>query len=253
MLRPDWSVITTLGARAALAGRMAARSGLLDKWSHALARDEDQVWQSVLCGWVAEGQPPTVHEIAVQTGIGSLRVAALLRNLQLRDLVGLEPDSGAIRHAYPFTVSASGHRVELGRHTLNALCAVDALGAGDMCRMDIAIDARCRSCGESVRVETVLEGRRLGRMEPERAVVWYDFAYEDSAASSCCQAIAFFCSEQHLREWLGLQRTPRAGARLAMDEALELGRAIFGPVFAIAPVEPSSVGVPPETSEGERK
>ena len=100
---------------------------------------------------------------------------------------------------------------------------------------------------------TGLEGRRLKCVEPHDAVVWYDFAYKDSAASSCCQAIAFFCSDEHLQEWLALQRVPRAGVRLAMDEALELGRGIFGPVLTPGPVEQPWVSAPPETCEAERK
>lgn len=61
--------------------------------------------------------------------------------------------------------------------------------------------------------------------------MWYDFAYRGSACASCCPAIAFFCADEHLRRWLEAETPRRQGARLATDEALELGRAIFGPVL----------------------
>lgn len=231
VLRPDWSAVTTAAARKALSGRMSARAGLVDKWSHALHRDEDLVWRTVLQRYAALGRPPSTSEIAKETGIACERVGALLRKLQLRDLVGLENGSDAIRHAYPFTESATGHQVELGGRVLNALCAIDALGVGEMYQIDIKVQARCRSCGALISVETTHDGRALKSVAPPEAIVWYDFAYGENAASSCCPSIAFFCSDEHLQRWLDAQEPARVGARLSMDEALELGRAIFAPIL----------------------
>jgi alkylmercury lyase len=36
VFRPDWSAVTRPPARHALTGRMAARAGLLDRWSYRL-------------------------------------------------------------------------------------------------------------------------------------------------------------------------------------------------------------------------
>ena len=231
VMRPDWAAVTTPAARKALNGRMSARAGLLDKWSQALDRDEDLVWQTVLHSYAASGRPPHADEIAHRTAITRDRVGALLRKLQLRDLVGLETGSDTIRHAYPFTELTTGHLVEVRGHFLNALCAIDALGVGEMYRTDIRIQAQCRSCSEVIRVATADEGRALRSVAPAQSVVWYDFAYSESAASSCCPLIAFFCSDEHLQRWLDGQEPARAGARLSMNEALELGRAIFAPIL----------------------
>jgi hypothetical protein len=62
-------------------------------------------------------------------------------------------------------------------------------------------------------------------------MVWYDFAYDGSAAASCCPSIAFFCSPSHLQLWQEASTNSRAGVRLSMGEALEVGRAIFGSVL----------------------
>ena len=230
--RPDWSAVTTPAARQALAGRSAARSGLLDMWSHALEVSEDIVWRTVLRLYAAQGRPPNVDEIAAAGGIDGSRVSAPLRKLQLRDLVGLKAGSDAIWLAYPFTEHATGHRVELNGHVLNALCAIDALGVAAMYRTDVTVESPCRSCGETIRVTTADTGRALRSLSHPGAVVWYDLAYTDSAAVSCCPAIAFFCSDGHLKRWLDSQAVQRTGARLDMSEALELGRAIFGPVLS---------------------
>jgi len=67
--RPDWSAVTKPAARQALAGRRAARSGLLDMWSHALEASEDIVWRTVLLFHSAQRRPPNVAEIAAAAGI----------------------------------------------------------------------------------------------------------------------------------------------------------------------------------------
>jgi hypothetical protein len=77
-------------------------------------------------------------------------------------------------------------------------------------------------------------GRELSYARPADAVVWYDLAYSDAAATSCCPSIGFFCCDEHLRQWLDAQTLSRAGCRLALDEALEVGRALFEPVLALS-------------------
>jgi len=79
------------------------------------------------------------------SGISPQRVATILRTLQSYDLVALDQACEQIRLAYPFTESATGHRVELNGHTLHALCAIDALGVADMYGADVAIIAEISS------------------------------------------------------------------------------------------------------------
>lgn len=234
VLRPDWLSVTTAAARQALRGRAIARAGLLDRWSHALEADEDLVWRSVLQLYADIARPPRPDEIEVATDIPQDRVRALLDELARRDLLGLEPGTGAIRYAYPFTQMRTEHRAELRGQVLDAMCAIDALGVGAMYRADISVESACRLCGEPIRVVTAAEGRSLCSTAPADAVVWYDFAYDGAAAASCCPRIAFFCARAHLQRWLDAQKPHRDGIMLAMDEALEVGRAIFGSVLEVS-------------------
>lgn len=87
--RPDWSAATTPAARHALSGRMAARTGLLDKWSQALEPNEDLVWRMALDLYAENGRPPSVSEIASYLDISDECVLVILRKLQLRDRVGM--------------------------------------------------------------------------------------------------------------------------------------------------------------------
>ncbi len=232
VMRPDWSVVTTSAARRALHGRVAGRTGLLEHWSKPLDADADQVWQTLLRLFVRSGRPPRVTEIAAETKLPWDRVAAVLHELERRDLIGLKPGTDVIRFAYPWTTSPSGHRVALGGHALWALCAIDALAAARMYRTDASIDSACTFCANKIYVATALHGRALRTMSPPEGVVWYDFAFAGCAAASCCPSIVFFCSDDHLEAWLS-SRSPRAeGVRLSMVEALEVGGAIFGPVLS---------------------
>jgi hypothetical protein len=103
---------------------------------------------------------------------------------------------------------------------------------------DAKVSSQCRHCGETIYATTTDEGRSIETVRPSSAVVWYDFAYDGCAASSSCPSIAFFCSPDHLSQWRALQTSRRNGAQLTMDEALELARAMFGPVL----VEPEMTG-----------
>lgn len=158
-----------------------------------------------------------------------------LNQLQIRDLIGLEPGTGVIRYAYPFTQAETGHCIEVGGRTLRALCAIDALGAGAMSRTDVSVESSCRLCGERVHVTTAGEGSVVRSATPDSVVVWYDFAYDGSAADSCCPTIAFFCSNEHLRRWLDDKMQHHKGIILTVNEALEVGRAVFSPVLLESP------------------
>jgi len=77
-------------------------------------------------------------------------------------------------------------------------------------------------------------GKCLSYCRPVESVVWYDLAYSQTAAASCCPAIAFFCSDEHLGQWLLNQNPKRISCSLTPDEGLEVGRALFEPVLATA-------------------
>lgn len=142
------------------------------------------------------GRPPRPSEVAAETGVEPDRVKALLRKLQLRDLIGLEPGTDAIRYAYPFTEAASGHKVELRGHLLYALCAIDALGVGAMYRTDITVVSPCRACGETKRREIELLQRQITLV--------------DASVARRGEALAVLRAEQELR---------RPGVDLASGEA----------------------------------
>lgn len=170
-------------------------------------------------------------EIGEVVELSGEQVRAHIADLQAHDLLGMDKSATAIAYAYPFAGSQTEHRSSFVAEIF-MLCAIDALGIGGMFRTETAIHSRCRTCGISIEIRTADAGKSLAYATPGEAVVWYDLAYAESAAVSCCPSIAFFCSDGELQRWLRAQSPQPEGYRLALDEALELGRALFEPLLA---------------------
>lgn len=232
--RPDWSVLTKPAACAALKGRNRSRSGLCEKWSQPLEATQDLVWRTVLELFATFGRPPHLAEIGREIDFSEENIRMLVADLQGHDLLATDKSANMIVYAYPFTAHDTEHRVELRGREIHAVCAIDALGVAGMLRTDAAIESSCRACGTRIEIGTAQAGKSLDYGRPGDAVVWYDLAYSESATASCCPSIAFFCSDADLQRWLIAQSSQREGYRLTLDEALEVGRALFEPVLATA-------------------
>jgi mercury(II) reductase len=226
---PDWSVVSSPMVKEALLA-MVGSGHVLNRWSGYEAAT-DRVRVALLQLYAERGRAPTPSALAKRAGLSEEVVRPLLEELRRRDLVVLDGDM--IVGAYPFTDRDTGHRITLDGHTLTAMCAVDALGIGAMTDRDIAIASRCRYCGAPVRITTQDRGRALADAEPTTAVVWLSVRYEGGcAARSLCTATSFFCSDDHLTVWRRELPADDPGFRLSIEEALEAGRAIFGPSLA---------------------
>lgn len=226
---PDWSVVTSPAVRNALQA-MAGSDHVLNRWS-GYGPAADRVRVALLQLYAEDGPAPVRSALAERAELSETAIRPLLADLRRRDLVVL--DDERIVGAYPFTDRDTGHRVTLGRRVVNAMCAVDALGIGAMTDRDIAIASPCRHCGAPIRISTRERGRALSDVEPSTAVMWLSVRYEGGcAASSLCAITAFFCSDEHLSAWRSGPSANQPGFRLAIEEGLEAGRALFGPSLA---------------------
>ena len=232
---PDWSVVSSPAAEAALAAIFDA-FGVAARWS-GRTKEEDRVHRALLRAWGRHGRAPEIGEVAADTKLPPDVVSAMLGRLRERDLVVLDEAGDTIVGAYPFSGRDTGHRVRVGERWLNAMCAIDALGVGAMYGNDTRIESRCRACDATIRIETRGGGVQLGAIAPEGALVWSGVSYEDGcAATSLCTVIAFFCSEEHLEAWREENEPETQGYTLSLDEGLQVGRAIFVPLLASATV-----------------
>ena len=227
---PDWTAVASPSAEDALTAILSAFD-LARRWG-GYDEEEDRVRRMVIEGLAALDHGPDTGWLATRTGVEPGRVAALLDRLVSRDLVVRASDSDAIIGAYPLTTRPTEHRVRLGNRVVHAMCAIDALGAGAMFGADVAIESRCRACGAAIRIATRNLGTALDQVEPRSTVVWSGIRYEGAcAATSLCTVIAFFCSGGHLAAWRQANHPDATGHRLAVDEAMQVGRALFAPVL----------------------
>ncbi len=228
---PDWSAVSSATARETVLAIFEA-FGIESRWSDR-APAEDRVHMALLELYGKSGRAPGIGELAQRTAMTPETVRALLGNLAARDLVVLDDSGATILGAYPLTERDTDHRVRLGSRTLNAMCAIDALGTGAMFGRDVEIQSRCRNCGESIELTTRERGTGLAAVSPSTAVVWSGIRYEGGcAATSLCTVIAFFCCDAHMESWRATNHPDELGFRLSMDEALQAGRAIFEPMLA---------------------
>jgi mercuric reductase len=223
---PDWRRVTCAAAREALEGIVAA--GCHGERFDRLGIEEAQVLAAVLHLYAEFGRPPSTAEIAESTGLSEPEADKVLAGLHRRDLL-LRDGDGAISGAYPFTGSRTGHSVAFpgsGRR-LNAMCAIDALGAGAMCRSDAIVQSACRACGSALVVATRKGGMALGDVRPEETVIWAGFTRScGCAADSLCTQLIGFCSDRHLNEWCK-SAAAGDGRRLTVAEAFQVAKALF--------------------------
>ena len=227
---PDWSVVTSDAVVEALTAFFDAFD-LVRRWS-AIGEVEDRLRRVILEHYGATGGPPSARQMSSASGLAPDALGGVLAGLEARDMVLLD-DGGGVAGAYPFIEADTAHRVTLGGHTINTMCAIDALGVGAMYDRDVAIASRCLECGGPVRIETRERGAALKGYTPARTVVWLGTGYAGGcAAKSACKTMAFFCSDDHLASWR--EDGGGEGFRLSIDEGLQAGRALFQPLLAPA-------------------
>lgn len=104
------------------------------------------------------GRAPTTAEAAEATGTTAEDVRAGWRRLHDEHALVLEPGSGEIRMANPFSAVPTGYRVEAAGHWWYANCAWDAFGVCAALGTDGTIESSCPDCGEAISV--VVRDRR---------------------------------------------------------------------------------------------
>jgi Alkylmercury lyase len=222
---PDWTVVTDPAARQAIDGILSA--GHYDSRFGGIDPGPARVLVHLLRLYARLGHAPMIDDIAGEAGVATSDVKRRLADLRMRDLVLLDPAGDTILGAYPFTEAATGHSITFagtGR-TLATMCAIDALGAGAMCRDDVTIRSVCRACGGDVVARTRRGGMALGQIEPTGAVAWVGLRQScGCAADTLCTELLLFCSDEHLVRW---NKGRSHGHRLTPEEAFQVGKALF--------------------------
>ena len=191
-----------------------------------LSPGERDLYDWILAAFAA-ATPPTPAALADAASTLSVDVERALATFAREDLVHRDPATGAILVAYPFSGTARGHRVRIdGKHEVDAMCAIDALGISPMLGRQIEISSRDQLTGAEVWVR--LDPAEGAWWEPQTAVVLDGCVATDGPSfRTCCAELSFFESGESALGYL-LANPEVSGRAIPMPEAIEFGRSIFG-------------------------
>jgi alkylmercury lyase-like protein len=193
-----------------------------------LNREQRQLYDWILQRF-AQAAPPPRAQLAEKARTLGLEPGDALATLAHEDLVHTDED-GDVSVAYPFSARPRGHRVAIdGGATVEAMCAIDALGIAAMLDKPVEIVSHDPITGNEISLRVRL--REDARWNPETAVVLAgSSSCEGPSYCGCCDVLNFFetaeTAEQYLRE-----NNAVAGMPVSIPEAIEAGRAIFGDVL----------------------
>jgi hypothetical protein len=102
---------------------------------------------------VRQGRAPTSDEVADASGSTRDGVRSGWQRLHDAHALVLEPSTGEIRMANPFSAIPTAYRVQAGGRWWYANCAWDAFGIPAALHVDGRIETSCPDCGEPIAVE----------------------------------------------------------------------------------------------------
>jgi hypothetical protein len=172
-----------------------------------LSRADRTVRLAVYRTFASQGQPPSVAELAAQTGLPGAEVRAALRHLHQAHAIVLTPAGDAVRMAHPFSAAPMGFVVTAegqgpagyaGDRMWWGGCAWDSFGIGAALGEPVTIRTLCPGCGRTLELDASQAeppGQDLAVHLPRPARRWWDDVV------GTCQNIRLFCSPAHVDAW----------------------------------------------------
>lgn len=187
---------------------------------------ERRLYHAILRAFPARGGPPDLAWIAAEARTLGQEPAAAIAALVAKDVLQVDPATGVITAAYPFSGVPTPHRVTIaGGRTVYAMCAIDALGIPFMLGLDATVESADPVSGELVRI---FIGDGVATWAPETARVVVGCAEGDGPTSAVlCPTINFFASVD-TAEAYAAAHPEIEGRILEQGAAVESGRCSFG-------------------------
>lgn len=165
-----------------------------------LSPSEKNLHQAILLSLAKRGEPPTHNEMA---GIlGKEKVASALHTLGTLDLVVLNATGTEVVGAYPLTTEVTPHQLNIGTHSLYAMCALDAVSVAPMFATEVKIASHCHVSGASVQIQ--MHGSEVIASNPNGVMIGIRWQMPSSvAAHSMCTEMVFLKDINTTRQWQG--------------------------------------------------
>ncbi len=104
---------------------------------------------------MSRGQPPTLAETASGLSASTDEIQASFQRLAAAHLLVLQPESGEILMATPFSAVPTTFRVETEAFSSYGNCIWDALGIPALLKQDARIRSACPDCGMALDLSIV--------------------------------------------------------------------------------------------------
>lgn len=178
---------------------------------------------SIYEGFIRDGRPPSLTELAEFVGLDEAAVLASLRSLAEGRAIILSRDGTRIVAAPPFSAVPTNFWVRTERGRFWGFCAWEALGIAAELKVDADIETRSGAEGVPLQVQV-----RSGAVEPSDACMhiavprndwWKDVTYT-------CGTIMFFRNAGEVDQWSARHGLPR-GAVLSLEQSWILAQDWF--------------------------
>ncbi|NNF96434.1 MAG: hypothetical protein HKM94_05865 [Halobacteria archaeon] len=157
-------------------------------------------------------------------------VAEAFQILAQNDLIVLDVERQMIMGAYPLTYEVTPHVVEVTGHTINAMCALDALSVAPMFEVEANIKSSCAIGGTPVSLH--MQGEQVvsvdGGDDLYVGIRWQTPC--GAAAHSLCRDMVFLLGQEAADKWR--RRSEIEGSVFELPTAVAIGNAFFRPLLA---------------------
>ena len=181
--------------------------------------------QAVLRSFVENGRSLTRAEMAQQVS----DVDAAVTILQNNDMVVFGEDGEPIG-AYPFTIEAREHQIQVNGYQVHAMCALDALAVSPMFGMDTEINSQCRVTSDPIYIQQA--GKTIKNMNETSnvhfGIVWGAADGSACCADSLCMEMIFLRDGAIAEQWLA--DDPENREIFTLPQSVEFAAQFFVPL-----------------------
>ena len=185
-----------------------------------------ELHRHILRSFVEQGRIFTKAEMAAHVTDIEQATAILKQNDMVVFSCGGEPIG-----SYPFTMEEREHKVKIGEHTVNAMCALDALAVSPMFDVKTEITSKCRATGAPVFIrQNGYQVENQGEVgDLHFGIIWAAAGSCSCCANSLCMEMMFLRDGRVAEEWLSVDAKNREIFTLA--EAIDFGARFFVPLM----------------------
>jgi len=193
----------------------------------AYGKQIKELQQKVLSSFVDKGRILTREEMAQH--VDNLEHAVNV--LKDMDMVVFSEDGNPVG-AYPFSMEAREHTVQVNGHQVYAMCALDALAISPMFGVKTRISSRCRITGDPVSIQQ--SGKTIVNTDEARdihfGIIWGAANADSCCADSLCMEMMFLRDGKIAQQWLA--DDPDNREVFTLQEAVEFGGRFFAPLVS---------------------